>query len=274
MQLSIPAHLIAAAPATPVAAYQGGKRNLARLLIARLAAMPAHTLYAEVFVGMGGVFFRRPFRSRAEAINDVNRDVANLFRVLQVHYVAFLDMMRFQLTSRAEFDRLSAENPASLTDMQRAARFLYLQRTTFGGKIVGQSFGVSPGIGARFDITRLPSILEAVHDRLAAVTIECLPWERFVPRYDRPETLFYLDPPYYGGEGDYGAGVFARDDFARMAEMLAGLRGHFVMSLNDHPEVRRLFAAFQIEAVETTYSISAGAASRVREVVISNAPPG
>ena len=59
--------------------------------------------------------------------------------------------------------------------MQRAARFLYLQRTAFGGKVTGQNFGVSPLTSARFDVTRLPAILEAVHERLAGVVIERLP---------------------------------------------------------------------------------------------------
>ena len=246
---------------------------LAARLIDRLAAMPPHTTYAEVFVGMGGVFLRRPFKARAEVINDISRDVTNLFRVLQVHYVPFLDMMRFQLTSRAEFERLSHEDPETLTDMQRAARFLYLQRTAFGGKAHGQHFGVSPTNTARFDITRLPGILEAVHDRLAGVVIERLPWDRFIPRYDRPETLFYLDPPYFGNEGDYGPGLFHRDDFARLAAILGGLKGRFLLSLNDRPEVRALFGAFHIEAVEVSYTVAVGGGTRAHEVIISNHPP-
>jgi len=115
--------LIPARPAIPVAAYLGGKRNLARAVITRLEAIP-HLTYAEPFVGLGGVFLRRPFRARSEIINDVSRDVTTLFRVLQRRYVAFLDMLRWQITSRAEFERLSIENPDSLTDMERAARFL------------------------------------------------------------------------------------------------------------------------------------------------------
>lgn len=123
-------------PVRPVAPYIGGKRNLAQRLCAIIDATP-HTTYAEVMVGMGGVFFRRKHRPKAEVINDWSADVHNLFRILQVHYIAFLEMMRFQISSRAEFERLAATDPATLTDMQRAARFLFLQRTTFGGKVPG-----------------------------------------------------------------------------------------------------------------------------------------
>ena len=115
-------------PVNPPAPYLGGKRFLASTIIARIGEVD-HGLYAEPFVGMGGVFFRRDRRPDAEVINDRNGDVVNLFRILQRHYAAFMDHLKFQLTSRREFERLSRTDPATLTDLERAARFLYLQRT-------------------------------------------------------------------------------------------------------------------------------------------------
>lgn len=91
--------LTPAAPAMPPAPYLGGKRALARRIIERLAATP-HRTYVEPFVGMGGVFLRRPFRAHAEVVNDVSADVSNLFRILQRHYVALMDLLRWQVTSR------------------------------------------------------------------------------------------------------------------------------------------------------------------------------
>ncbi len=211
-------------PVPPSAPYQGGKRNLAGELVEAIDAVD-HDCYAEPFVGMGGVFLRRAGAPASEVINDLNRDVATLFRILQRHYVPFVEMMRFQLTTRAEFERLVATDPATLTDLERAARFLYLQRTAYGGKIVGRSFGVSPDRPGRFDITQLGPILDALHTRLAGVIVECLPYGEFLARYDRPRTLFYLDPPYWGAEADYGRDAFTRADFARLAEILGGLEG-------------------------------------------------
>lgn len=255
-------------PCVPVAPYLGGKRRLAGRIIERIAAIP-HEAYVEPFCGLGGVFLRRPFRARAEAINDISADVATLFRVLQRHYEALMDMLRWQLTSRVEFERLLAQHADSLTDLERAARFLYVQRTAFGGKVQGRNFGVTPTGPGRFDVTKLGAVLEAVHERLAGVVIERLPWAELIARYDRPATLFYLDPPYWGNEGDYGPGVFGRDDFEAMAAQLAGLRGRFLLSLNDVPEVRRVFARFEIEAVGTVYSVSGHSPQRVGEVLIS-----
>jgi DNA adenine methylase len=254
----------------PPAPYIGGKKNLSKRLVARIDQVP-HLSYAEVFVGMGGVFFRRERRPKAEVINDWSEDVSTFFRVLQHHYVAFLDMIRFQIGGRAGFEKLSALDPASLTDLQRSARFLYLQRQAFGGKVAQRNFGVSVGRPSSFDMTKLPSMLEAVHERLAAVTIERLPWLDFIKRYDRQGTLFYLDPPYFGCETDYGRDMFGRSDFEAMAAALRSIEGRFILSLNDHPEVRRIFAGFAMEEVGVRYTIGGVAkASVAGELIISN----
>lgn len=261
----------AVGPLAGAAPYLGGKRNLAKRIIARIETMP-HACYAEPFVGMGGIFFRRRDAPALEVINDLSRDVSTFFRVLQRHYVAMLDMMRWQLTTRVEFERLVATDPDTLTDLERAARFYYLQRTAFGGKLQGRTFGVVTSGHARFDVTRLGPELEELHGRLAGVVIECLPFDAFITRYDREHTLFYLDPPYYGCESDYGRTLFARSDFERLADMLTEIRGAFLLSLNDTPEVRAIFSTFAIEAVDTTYSVAGGGkGAKATEVLITKA---
>lgn len=257
-------------PLPTLAPYIGGKRNLSRRLVELIQVTP-HTCYAEPFVGMGGVFFKRTEAARAEVINDLNRDVATLFRVLQRHYVAFMEMMRFQLTTRAEFERLVATDPSTLTDLERAARFLYLQRTAFGGKVSGRNFGVSTDRPARFDITKLAGMLEDVHTRLAGVVIECLPFAAFIGRYDRPNTLFYVDPPYWGSEGDYGKAAFRRGDFTALSGLLKGLQGRFILSINDVPEIRELFAWAKLTPVRTTYTLAGkGRTQAAAELIISS----
>ena len=258
-------------PTAPVAPWLGGKRNLAKRICAILDRMPCAT-YAEPFVGMGGIFLRRQARPRAEVINDRGRDIANLFRILQRHYPQFLDTLRFQLTTRAEFERLVATNPDTLTDLERAGRFLYLQRTAFGGKVSGRNFGVSKTNAGRFNLTTLEPMLEDLHSRLAGVVIECLDWADFIPRYDGEGTLFYLDPPYWGCEDDYGKAMFSRADFARMAEALRGIKGRFLLSINDVPEIRQVFSDFTLIDVRTSYSVAKAtdAAGARAELLVAN----
>ncbi len=255
-------------PAAPVAPWLGGKKVLCTKIIERIEKVD-HRTYAEPFVGMGGVFLRRSWKPVLEVANDLNGDVTNLFRILQRHYPQLMDVMRFGIASRREFDRLRDVDPATLTDLERAARFLYLQRQNFGGK-PGGVFGVAPDRPPRFSLSRLEPILEAAHERLENVVFENLDWAELIARYDGAGTFFYLDPPYWGGEDDYGKGLFDRDQFAKMAELLGGIKGKFLMSINDRPEIRELFSAFNFEEVGLKYTVSKGAATDALELFITN----
>lgn len=256
-------------PVRPPAGYIGGKRNLSRRLVAKIDAID-HSLYAEAFVGMGGIFFRRTRRPSAEVINDVSKDVTTLFRILQRHYQPFLDMLKWQLASRTEFERLLAVDPETCTDLERAARFLYLQRNAFGGKVVGRGFGVSYGQPSNFRYSQLEPMLQDIHDRLEGVVIERMAYDAFIARYDRPGALFYLDPPYWGCEGDYGPGLFSADDFGRLRALLESLKGRFIMSINDTPEIRAIFVGFAMEEVKLNYSVGGGKkVTEARELIIS-----
>lgn len=265
------ATLQAIRPVRPAAGYIGGKRNLAQRICSIIERVD-HDGYAEPFVGMGGIFLRRRSRPRVEAINDISGDVAGFFRVLQEQYPYFIDMLRWRISSRAEFERLRGLDPTRLTDLQRAARFLYLQRLAFGGKVEGRNFGVDKAQGARFDIGKLEPMLADIHERLAGVTIEQLPFDQFITRYDRPGMLFYCDPPYWGCEDDYGKAVFAPADFERLARAIRAARGKSIVSINDTPEVREIFADLHQLPIDTTYSISSahGRGKPAGELLISN----
>jgi DNA adenine methylase len=85
-------------------------------------------------------------------------------------------------------------------------------------------------------VAKVGPLLEAAHERLSSVVIERLPWSDFLTRYDRPGTLFYLDPPYYGSETDYGRDLFDRAQFAQMADQLHTLKGRFLLSSTTTPK--------------------------------------
>ena len=240
-----------------LAPWLGGKRNLAKVLTARIEAID-HDLYAEPFVGMGGVFFRRRQPARVEALNDRSGDVVNLFRIVRHHPEALLEELRLQLVSREDFERQLRVDPTTLTDVQRAARFLALQRVRYGGKPDSATFPARRTRPDSFDAAALRRLITAAHDRLARVTIEHLDYADFIRRYDRPGALFYLDPPYWGCEADYGRGLFERADFMRLAGLLRDIKGRFILSINDRPEVWQLFTGQAIEEVEGTYTIGGG----------------
>lgn len=254
--------------ARPPAPYLGGKRNLAKRITAIIADTP-HRTYVEPFVGMGGIFLRRNSAAPVEVINDLSGDVANLFRVVRRHYEPFVDEMRWLIASRAEFERQRSLDPRLLTDIERAVRFLYLQRLAFGGCVVGRTFGVDRRASSRFNLAKLRAELKLLRDRLAPVTIEQLDYADVIRRYDSAETLFFLDPPYDDTAG-YGID-FGREHYLAMAEQLAGISGRFIMSINNTPFIRETFARFDIAEVETTWMLSTastGAGKKVTELVI------
>jgi DNA adenine methylase len=247
--------------------YLGGKSLLAAKI---LPLIPEHKCYCEVFAGAAWMLFKKE-ESQVEILNDINSDLVNLYRVIKLHLDEFVRYLRWLLVSRDEFVRFKAENPATLTDIQRAVRFYYLLRSGYGGKVVSQSFGIGPTRRPSLNLLRIEEELSQIHLRLARVYIENLPYHEVLTRFDRPDTFFYLDPPYYGCESDYGKGIFFQEDFSRLADFLSGLQGKFIMSINDTPEIRQLFESFTIMEVSTTYLAGgAGSKKKVTELIVAN----
>ena len=237
----------------PIIPWIGGKRRLSELLLSRF---PAHSCYVEVFAGGAAVFFARN-PAEVEVLNDVNGDLVNLYRVITHHLEEFVRQFKWALTSRQVFKWLQETRPETLTDVQRAARFFYLQQQSFGGKVAGQSWGTAT-TGPAINLLRIEENLSAAHLRLAGGTyIEHLDWASCMDRYDRPHTLFYLDPPYWQTEG-YGV-PFAWDEYEKIADKLRTLKGKAVVSINDHPDIRACFAGFQMEALKIDYTVGGGA---------------
>ncbi len=247
-------------------AWLGGKSRLADRIIER---MPDHQTYCEVFAGAAWVLFKKP-ESKVEIINDINADLTNLYRCVKHHLGELVAQFRWMLVSRDEFDRFLKTPADTLTDIQRAARFFYLAKSSFGARIVRPTYGISATGAPRLNLLRIEEDLSEAHLRLARVFIENKPYDQVIQRFDKPGTLFYVDPPYWDCESDYGEGLFSREDFGRLAGLLDGLKWRFILSLNDTPGVRETFANFHIEAVKTRYSISGAKKQEAAEVLISN----
>lgn len=242
----------------PLIPWPGGKRRWADKL---LPLFVNHKTYVEPFAGAAGLFFVRPERSQVEVLNDINGDLVNLYRVVQHHLDEFARQFRWALVSRQDFLSKQMQRPETLTDIQRAVRFFYLQKNAFGGKVSGQSFGTSTTAPPRLNLLRLEEDLSEAHLRLASVTIEHLPWRECITRYDRPDTLFFMDPPYWKVEG-YGV-PFDREQYDELADAMRSIAGKALMTINDHPDMRKAFAGFRTTATSVRYTI--GKAGKGRE---------
>jgi len=247
--------------ASPIIPWLGGKRRLADTLIHRF---PAHTCYVEVFAGGAALYFLR-HPAEVEVINDVNGDLVNLYRVVKHHLEEFVRQFKWALSSRQIFRWMQDTPGEVLTDVQRAARFFYLQQQAFGGRVDGQTWGTAT-TAPPVNLLRIEENLSAAHLRLSSAYIEQLDWAVCMDRYDRPHTLFYLDPPYWQTEG-YGV-PFPWDQYERMAVLLRQLKGKAIVSINDHPDIRRCFAGFQMETLAIDYTVGGGANRAARQELI------
>lgn len=248
--------------------YLGGKSRLAPRIV---ESFPTdHTCYCEPFCGACWVFLAKE-KSHCEVINDLDGDLVTFWRVVQNHLEEFLRYYRFAVTSRTLFELELKKVGDTLTDIQRAVRYFYLQKLSFGGKSVGRTFGTTATGPSRLNLVTLEDSLLEIHWRMKGVTIEHLQAIDCVRRYDRPDTLFYLDPPYYETAGY--AVPFGEEDYHNLRDVLASIAGRVVLSLNDHPFVRTLFKGFQIQRLTLKYSASRSVESRstpVHEVLIRN----
>jgi DNA adenine methylase len=248
-------------------AYIGGKNRLAKQIISLL---PEHTAYVEAFAGGAQVFFHKE-PSKVEVLNDLDFEIVNFFRICQHHYEELIRYLNYCLISRRWYDLLAAEKAESLTDIQRAGRFFYLQKNSFGGLVLKQHYHYGVVQRPNYNPTRIPETIKAAHERLRGVQIESLPYEQILERYDRPTTLFYLDPPYW--QRKLYKFNFTDQDFQRLEQRLHRIKGRFILSLDDHPEVRKLFSAWHMKRVELSYTAQTKTGKRYGEVLITNFEP-
>lgn len=235
---------------SPLSGWMGGKYQLSKQIVSMI---PEHQCYCEPFAGAAWVFFRKQ-KSSVEVLNDINSEIVTLYRVIQHHLDEFVRWFKWVLVSRSEFDRFLNTEPETLTDIQRAVRFFYLQKNSFGGRIDKPSFGYATSRAPRLNLLRIEEDLSAAHLRLSEVYVENLPYSDLIARYDREHTFFYIDPPYWNCENYYGPGIFSKADFSALASQLATIKGRFLLSLNDTPEVREIFSAFIIDSTSVVYS--------------------
>lgn len=248
----------------PVIPWIGGKGRLVDWILPKF---PAHECYVEAFCGAAAMYFAKP-PAQVEVINDINDDLVNMYRVLQHHPEELVRQFKWALSSRKVYEWQQATPPHTLTDIQKAARFYYLQKLAFGGKVDGQSFGSATTTAPRLNLFRLEEDMSQAHLRLQSTYVEHLSWDRVVEKYDRPHTLHYLDPPYWQTEG-YGVD-FGWEHYQKMAEMARSIDGMMVISINDHPDIRAEFEGCHMQSRAFRYTVGGGKGSECSELLIWN----
>lgn len=239
----------------------GGKKLLRDRIIERFP--DGIERYIEVFGGAAWVLFRADKHAPLEVYNDADGNLVNLFRCIKYHADELQRELDFSVNSRELFqDARSQQDAPGLTDIQRAARFFYLIRCSYGADRNTFSCGKKP-------LHKSIARMREVQERLADVVIEHRDFERLIRAYDRPGALFFCDPPYVDTEDYYSN--FLRDDHERLNAVLKGIKGRFILTYNDCALVRDLYQDFNLEPVSRATNLAARYKSeQYKELIISN----
>lgn len=201
--------------------WVGGKKALRDAIVTRLPN--SCDRYVEVFGGGGWVLFHKT-PGKFEVYNDFNPNLANLYRCVRDYPDELCEELRYSLNSRTDFEHIREvlKSKTAIPDIKRAAYFYQIIRESYASGL--DSFGAQPHNMWR----NFPLITEASR-RLQSVVIENKDFEKLISQYDRPNTIFYLDPPYYETEDYYEDVGFGRADHERLCNALMKIKGKFLL---------------------------------------------
>lgn len=266
---------------TPVSRV-GNKSSILHILYAVFPMK--YGRFIDVFGGSGSVLLGKPEIHPFEVYNDFDKNLVNLFRCMKERTMATVRELGFcNLNSREDFNAIRKffEQREEFTDeylseelllteltfpplqanelkelrtritkdhdVRRAAMFLKLLRYSYSSSC--KSFASQP-----FDIRKLFGLIKELENRMANVVVENQDFETLIKHYDRPDSFFYADPPYFSSEGMYEVG-FGWDDHVRLRDTLKGIKGKFLLSYNDCPEIRELYEGFSLLDFSRTHAM-------------------
>lgn len=252
---------------TPITWY-GGKQMMLKYI---LPMIPDHKLYVEPFFGGGAVYFSKE-PSKAEVINDVNREAVNFYKVAVNNHSLLKREITTTLHSRTAYNdaKVVYENPHLFTPVKRAWSFYTMANQSFSANMSTWGFD-RQGSCTKKVANKRDAFAEDLKERLSNTTIECDDALKVIQRYDSPETFHYVDPPYFNSDCGHYAG-YSRKDFENLLELLSGLQGKFLLS--SYPsEVLSKFTAehnWSTQQIEKAVAVSKKVSKTKIEVLTSN----
>ena len=241
----------------------GGKSRLRKTILERI---PEHTCYVEPFFGAGWVYFGKE-PSKVEVINDIDKELINMFCMIKYHAPEIERVLEYEFSGRDMFEEYKHCTVEYLTEIQRAVRFLYLISQSFAGK--GSTYGYGTNKEPAPHIF-YQGVLSDIKERLRNTYVENKSFEDIIKRYDRPHSFFFCDPPYFETAG-YG-NAFGEREHLLLRDTLSQIKGKFMVTINDHPQVREWYKDFNVEEVKVAYSVSKEQKARKEyaELIITN----
>ncbi len=265
--------------ARPIIKWAGGKWKLLAQLQRLLLPASAIGAYYEPFVGGAAMFFS--LQHHPATLSDTNGELINLYSAIRDHVDDVIAALSAHLNEKDYYYQVRAQSPESLTPIERAARFIYLNKTCYNGLYRVNRRGQ---FNVPFGSYRNPTIcdepnLRAASRALQEVTLLHADYESTLKSAQAGDFI-YFDPPYQpvsktASFTSYTDAPFGEEDQIRLAEAMRVLsaRGCYVMQSNsDTPLIRQLYDGFHIETIQANRAINCKASGRgaVTELVITN----
>ena len=227
-----------------------------------LPLIPTHRVYVEPFVGAGHVFWAKE-PSKFEVINDLDPGLMKWYQDLKNRSRFSCDMT----PDRDRWDRIKAKTgPLGFCDYLRLLKFSYgCKGETYSPSKTEQC--IEWNDPSTCTVTRLAGKFPEFRDRLRHVRILKRDYRVILKKFDGPDTFFYLDPPFHELSCPY---VSCETSPRQIAEAVEDLEGKWLLSYNDHRDVRAAFKGYKIKKVGTQYSLDEKGPKQVTELLIRN----
>jgi len=239
-------------PTRPFFGRIGGKSKIANKLISLFPNSNSYTTYVEPFIGAGNIFFRKPYKSQIEVINDLDDIVYSIFKGVKTEGDLIEKLKPIPYLSKSKFKLLLNKPNKTWIDK------LIIIKTSFFS--LGKAYNKRPNDSTNYILQNTDFI--KYKDRLKNVKITNLSFEKLIDKYNNSNTFFYLDPPYEASK-DYSNSVDPQD----MYNAVKKIKGKFMFSYNYSPLIRNLFKEFHIHNIKTMYELGGTSQSSTKRII-------
>ena len=223
---------------------------------------------------------------RVKVHNDFNKDIANIFYCARHKDRQFLkellshEPQNEELFNEFKLDITLSNNTFELGDVERATKYIYLISQSFSGDTLNEKtkfINLKGKYRSKYEHFINKIVNKKWQYHIQGITqIHNESYETIIDMYDNDDTLFYCDPPYFKME-DYYVQDFQRHQHKELAEKLKSIKGKFVLSYYDFPDLETWFPKHEYFWIEREFnkqnaSKSKGA-GKGKEILITNYQP-
>ena len=259
--------------------YIGGKKFQAKWIANHF---PKHDTYVEPFGGAFWVYLVGNINANKNVYNDYNRYISNIFYCIKHHREEFYKVLKsYKPQSKQLFNKFYKEliplnYQLELGNIETAAKYIYLQTQTFSGSNLEKAtfMDLKGKYKSKYEQFFEKLVNPKYIVKLNNISdVENLSYENCIKKYDSKNTLFYCDPPYFKME-DYYIKEFGRDEHLKLANTLKSIKGKFVLSYYDFPELSKWFPKSKFNWKQKEFnksnSTKKSKASKGNEILILN----